>query len=99
ARCVAGSTREANRVTRKLFRIGLRDRGAAAEHFLHRQRALDALAGGKRVALPDRVHDPALDRSNLERDGDLVHLRLGGEAGLDGTEATHGAAGWVVGED
>ena len=42
---------------------------------------------------------PELDGIHLERDGELVHLRLGGEAGLHGAEATHRAAGRVVGED
>ena len=99
ARRVAGAAGEADRVARELLRVGLGDRCATAKHLLHRQRALDALAGRKRVALPDRVHDPKLDGIHLERDGELVHLRLGGEAGLHGAEATHRAAGRVVGED
>ena len=48
---------------------------------------------------PMALHDPELDGIHLEGDGELVHLRLGGEAGLDGAEAAHGPAGRVVGED
>ena len=44
----------------------------------------------------ERVPQPQLDRVDVERGGELVHLRLGGEAGLHGAEAAHRAAGRVV---
>ena len=44
----------------------------------------------------ERVQQPQLDRVDLERRGEPVHLRLAREAGLDGAEAAHRAAGRVV---
>ncbi len=44
----------------------------------------------------ERVPQPQLDRVEPEPRGEPVHLRLGGEAGLDGAEAAHRAAGRVV---
>ena len=60
------------------------------------QRALDHLAGRQRVAGRERVQEAQLDRVDPERRGELVHLRLGGEAGLHGAEAAHRAARRVV---
>ena len=51
---------------------------------------------GSDVARRERVQQPELDRVDAERGGELVHLRLGREARLDGAEAAHRAAGRVV---
>ncbi len=99
ARRVPRAAGQADRVARQLLRVGLRNRGAAPEHLLHGQRALDPLAGRQRVALRDRVLDAELHRIHLERDGELVHLRLGRETGLHGSEAAHRPAWGVVGEN
>ena len=72
------------------------ERGSGADHLGGRQRAVDPLAGRKRVARRERVQQPELDRVDPERRGELVHLRLAREAGLDGAEAAHRAARRVV---
>ena len=69
---------------------------ARADHLGDRQRARDPLAGRQHVAGRERVQQPQLDRVDPERGGELVHLRLGGEAGLHGAEAAHRAARRVV---
>ncbi len=51
---------------------------------------------GKRASRLERVQQPQLDRIDVERGGELVHLRLGGEARLHRAEAAHRAARRVV---
>src|SRR6185436_12871799 len=60
--------------------------GGAADHLRGRQDALDRLPGRQRVAAPECIQEPQLDRVDPELRRELVHLRLGGEAGLDGAE-------------
>jgi hypothetical protein len=93
---VARSSRKADRVARELLGLGHRQRGRAADHLGHRERACHHLAHRHRVARLQRVQQPQLDRVDLERGGQLVHLRLVSEAALDGAEAAHRAAGRVV---
>ena len=93
---VAGAAGQADRVARQLLGLRHRQRGGAADHLCHRQRARHLLPGRERVARPERVQQPQLDRVDLERGGELVHLRLVREAALDGAEAAHRAAGRVV---
>ena len=50
----------------------------------------------QRAARLERVQEPQLDRVDVERGRELVHLRLGREARLHGAEAAHRAAGRVV---
>ena len=71
---------------------------AAARRITSRvgQRARDHLAGGEHAARLERVQEPQLDRVDVERRGELVHLRLGREARLHGAEAAHRAARRVV---
>jgi hypothetical protein len=69
----------------------------AAQEFGDRRRGVDDLPGGHDRALRHRVALPELHGVQAERGGHLVHLRLVGEARLDGAEAAHGAAGRVVG--
>ena len=76
--------------------VGRRHRRAALDHLGDRQRAGDHLARRKRVAAVERVQQPQLDRIELERRRELVHLRLGGEARLHRAEAAHRAARRVV---
>ena len=57
---------------------------------------VDHLARRQPVAGLERVEQPQLDRVDLERRGELVHLRLGREARLHGAEAAHRAARRVV---
>ena len=61
-----------------------------------RNRAGDDLAGREHVARTERVAHAQVDAADAERVRELVHLRLVREAGLDGAEAAHGAAGRVV---
>ncbi len=93
---VPGAAGEADRVARELLRRGRLERGGAADHLGGRQRARDHLAGRQRVPGGERVQQPELDRVDAERGRELVHLRLGGEAGLNGAEAPHRAARRVV---
>ena len=72
------------------------ERGAASDHLGHGQRAGDQLAGRKHVAGRDRVEQAQLDRLDVERGGELVHLRLVREAALHGAESAHRAARRVV---
>ena len=91
--CAAGQT---NRIAWQLLRLGLRQGGTAADDLRDRERAVDPLAGRQPVAGGERVAQAQLDRVELERAGELVHLRLVREADLDGAEAAHRAAGRVV---
>ena len=93
---VAGAARQADRVARQLLGLGHGQRGGAADHLGHRQRARHLLPRRERVARAERVQEAQLDRVDLERGGELVHLRLVREAALDGAEAAHRAAGRVV---
>ena len=54
------------------------------------------LAGRQHVARRERVQQAELDRVDVERRCELVHLRLVREARLHGAEAAHRAAGRVV---
>ena len=96
ARRVAGAAGEADRVARQLLRLRDGDVGAAADHLGDRKRAGDHLAGREHVARTRARSQAQLDAADPERVRELVHLRLVREAGLDGAEAAHGAAGRVV---
>ena len=93
---VAGAARQADRLARQRLGIGHRQCGRAADHLGGREDALDHLAGRQRVAAAERVQEPELDGVDPELVRELVHLRLGREARLHGTEAAHRAAGRVV---
>src|SRR5207244_12545001 len=95
-RRVPGAARQAHRVARELLGLGRIERGRAADHLGDRERARDRLPGRQHVARLDRVQQPQLHGVDVERGGELVHLRLVREAGLDGTETAHRAAGRVV---
>ena len=71
----------------------------ALEQLGHGRRPADRLARRQPALLGERVAQPQLDRVGVERAGELVHLRLVGEADLHRAEASHGAAGRVVGVD
>ena len=87
---------QADRVARELLGRRRLERGRPADHLGGRERALDHLAGRQRVARRERVQQPELDGVDPERGGELVHLRLAGEARLHGAEAAHRAARRVV---
>jgi hypothetical protein len=99
ARRVAGAPGKADGVARELLRLRLLDCRAAADHLRNRKRAGDALAGGQRVPVGKGIAEAQVDWIDSQRRSQLVHLPLGREAGLNGTEAAHGAAGRVVRED
>ena len=94
---VAGAAGQADRVARQLLRLGHRQRGGAADHL--GDRAASPSIGwpvGSMSPGRERVQQPQLDRVDPELGGELVHLRLGGEARLHGAEAAHRAARRVV---
>src|ERR671918_407016 len=93
---VARAAGKADGIAREVFRLRDGNVGAAADHLRDRERAGDPLAGREGVAGRERVPQAQLHRVELERRGELVHLRLGGKAGLNGPEAAHRAAGRVV---
>ena len=76
--------RQRRMVARRLFRLRNRDVGFAADHLGDRQRAGDDLAGREYVSRAERVSRAQLDTAEGERVGELVHLGLVREAGLDG---------------
>ena len=96
ARRVARAARAAGSPRAAAARLGDRQLGGAADHVGDRKRSLDPLAGRQHVAGRERVPQPQLDRVELERVRELVHLRLGGEAGLHGAEPAHRTARRVV---
>ena len=96
ARRVPGAAGEPDGLARQLLGLGLRERGRAADDLPRRQRARQHLAGRQRGARLERVQDPQLDRVDVERGRELVHLRLGREARLHRAEPAHRAAGRVV---
>ena len=71
-------------------------RRRAADHLGHRQRPGDLLAGRQPVTRPHRVQEPQLDRVDVERLRQPVHLRLAREAGLHRAEPAHRTARRVV---
>ncbi len=75
------------------------ERSGTADHLGSRQRAIDALPGRQGVPGRKGVQEPQVDGIEPERPRELVHLRLGGEARLDGAEPAHRPARWVVGVD
>ena len=99
ARRVPGAAGQADRRARQLLRLGLAQSRAAADDLGHRQRARDPLSRRQRAAGVERVQQAQLHGIDLERLRELVHLRLGGEAGLDGAEPAHRAARRIVRED
>ena len=96
ARRVARAAGEADRLARQLLRLGRLQSRGAADDLGDRQRALDRLACRELAAGAERVEQAQLDGVDSERLGELVHLRLGREARLDGAEAAHRPAGRVV---
>ena len=83
-----------------------RARGASSGNGMARSRSSSSATGRRPLhrlprrqarALDHRVAQAQLDRVELERGGEPVHLRLVGEAGLHRAEAAHRAAGRVVG--
>ena len=96
ARRVACPAREPQRIPRQLLRRRRLERRGRTDHLGDRQRAVDLLAGREHVARLQRVQEPELDRIDVERRRELVHLRLGGEAGLHRAEPAHRAARRVV---
>lgn len=68
----------------------------AAKQFGDRRRGVDRLPGRHDGPLLHGVELPELDPVHAQLVGELVHLRLVGEARLDRAEAAHGAAGRVV---
>ena len=56
------------------------ERRGGANHSATGIEPVDPLAGRQHVAWCERVQQPQLDRVDLERRGELVHLRLRGEA-------------------
>ena len=93
---VARSAREADRVARELLGLRHRELGRAADHLRGRERAGHELARRQPVARPDRVQQAKLDRVDVERIREPVHLCLVREAALHGAEPPHRAAWWVV---
>ncbi len=93
---VPGAAGEPDRVARELLGLGYRKLRRTPDHLGDGERPVDPLAGRQDVAGRERVPEAELDRVDLERDGELVHLRLGREARLHGAEAAHRAAGRVV---
>ena len=77
--------------------VGQGHRLESLEQLGDRGRALHGLPGRQARALDHRVPQPQLDRIEVERGGEPVHLRLVGEARLHRAEPAHGAAGRVVG--
>lgn len=69
-----------------------RHRLDAAQQFGDRGGRVDHLSGRQQGALLHGVELPELDRVHVQLGGQLVHLRLVGEARLDGAEASHRAA-------
>ena len=96
ARRVAGAAGEADRVAWQPLGLRNGNRGGPADDLGDGQRAADALTGGKHVSWPERVQQAQLHTVDVERRGELVHLRLCREAGLDGAEAAHCTAGRIV---
>src|SRR4029450_4893790 len=90
------SARESDDVAWELFRLRQRDRRRPANDLTCRQRAHHDLARRQRSTRLERVQETKLDRVDVERGSEPVHLRLCGEAGLDGAEAAHRAARRVV---
>ena len=79
--------------------VGLGHRAHARQQLFHGRRAAHGHAGRQRGAGRERVAAPQLDGVEPELGGQAVHLRLVGEAGLDGAEASHRPARRVVGVD
>ena len=77
--------------------VGQRQRRRLADAPRDRRDVLDDLAGDQPVAGLHRVAQPDLDRVEAARRGELVHLRLVGEARLHDAEAAHRPARQVVG--
>ena len=93
---VARAAGQADRLARQLLRLGrLR---AAARRMTSATGSEPSIGwpGRERVARAERVEADGARPGRSERVGELVHLRLGREAGLDGAEAAHRAAGRVV---
>ena len=95
-RRVAGSSGQADCLTRKLLGLGKRERRGSPDDLARGKRAGHDLAGRERAARLERVEQPELDGIDVERSCELVHLRLGGEARLDCAEPAHRTAGRVV---
>ena len=93
---VARTAGEPDRVAGKLLRLGHGERGGAADDLARRQRPGHDLPRREHPARLERVQQPQLDRIDVERGRELVHLRLRREAGLHRAEAAHRAAGRVV---
>ena len=71
--------------------------GAGAQYLGDRCGTGDDLAGEQAVTGGQDVLHPQFDGIRAEGGGQAVHLGLVSDAGLDGAEAAHGPAGWVVG--
>ena len=99
SRRVAGASGQPDRLARQRLRLGDLQLRRAADHLGHRQGAGHDLPGRHRPAGAERVELAELDGVDGERGGELVHLRLRGEAGLHRAEPAHGAARRVVGVD
>ena len=80
----------------QLLRRGRLESSRSPDHVPGRQRAGDDLAGREGTARLECVQEPELDRVDVERGGEPVHLRLGREAGLHRAEAAHRTARRVV---
>ena len=96
ARRVARAARKTHRIARELFGLGNVERGCTANDIRDRKRPGDRLTGRQRAAGPERVQQTQLDRIDVERLRELVHLSLVSEANLYRAEAAHGTARWVV---
>ena len=96
ARRVPRAAGEPDRLARKLLRLGRLESRRATDHLARRQRARHDLPGRERASRLERVQEPQLDRVDVERGGELVHLRLGREARLHRAEAAHRTARRVV---
>src|SRR5439155_9759459 len=88
ARGVARAAGQTHRIAWELLRLGDVERRCLANDVRDRKRAGDLLARRQRAAGPERVQQPQLDRVDVERVRELVHLRLVSEADLDRAEST-----------
>ena len=83
-------------VAGKRLGLGQGQRRRTSDHLARRQRAGHDLPGRKRASGLERVQEAQLDRVDVERGREPVHLRLGREARLHGAEAAHRPARRVV---
>ena len=92
---IAEASRQGDRVFRNSA-VGHRKVGAPPDDVGDRRAALDGLTRDDAVAVAQRIPLPELDRIDVERGGELIHLRLVRETRLDRAKPTHRAGRGVV---